>query len=159
MRIVDVNRRVRKHKRRKRLGMGDSSGHGKTAGRGDKGFQSRSGSGGYSSYEGGKTPYALHIPKRGFKNPCRKEYAVVNLEHLSRYFSPNEEVTPEVLASRGVIKKSKDGIKVLGDGELNFPLVVKAHKFSKSAREGIERAGGVAVEITTESVKRSQERE
>jgi large subunit ribosomal protein L15 len=156
MRIDNVNSRVHKHKRRKRVGRGDSSGHGKTACRGDKGFYSRSGSGGYHSYGGGQTPLQMHIPKRGFKNPCRKEYAVINIEHLMRYFRPNEEVTPEVLLSRGIIERLKDGLKILGDGEMKFPLTVKAHKFSKSARQSIEQAGGKVIELSeigTESKK------
>jgi len=147
MRIDDVNKNVRRHKRRKRVGRGNASGHGTTAGRGTKGFKSRSGSGGYRLYEGGQTPLPMHLPKRGFRNPCRKEFAVINIEHLARHFKPNDEVTPQILKERGIVKDLKDGLKVLGDGKIDFALTVKAHKFSKKARRLIEEAGGVVVEL------------
>lgn len=145
--IHDVNAKVRRHKRRKRVGRGTSSGHGKTCGRGNKGFQSRSGSGGYRLYEGGQLPFYLKIPKRGFKNPCRTSFATINLEHLARFFKPNDVVTPELLRERGIIKDLRDGLKILGDGELTFPLEVHAHRFSDRARKQIEAAGGRCVEL------------
>lgn len=147
MMIDDVNSRVRAHKKRKRVGRGNASGHGTTAGRGTKGFKSRSGSRGYRLYEGGQTPLAMHLPKRGFKNPCRREYAVVNIENLARHFKPNDVITPELLKRRGIVKDLKDGLKVLGDGRIDFALTVKAHRFSKKARQMIEEAGGVVVEL------------
>jgi len=147
MMIHDVNMRVRRHRRRKRLGRGTSSGHGNTCGRGTKGFQSRSGSGGYRLYEGGQFPFYLKVPKRGFKNPCRTEFATINLEHLTRHFKPNETVTPQILKERNILKDLKDGLKVLGDGDIDFPLEVHAHRFSKRARERIEAAGGKCVQL------------
>jgi len=147
MMIHDVNRMVKRHKRRRRVGRGTSSGRGKTCGRGTKGFKSHAGSGGYRFYEGGQLPFYLKIPKRGFSNPCRTELATINLEHLCRYFKPNDVVTPQLLQERGIVKDLKDGLKVLGDGEITFPLEVHAHKFSKRAKERIEAAGGKCVQL------------
>lgn len=128
-------------KSRKRVGRGTSSGNGKTAGRGQKGQNARSGGGKKPGFEGGQTPLFMRLPKRGFTNYTRKEYAIVNLESLNR-FEEGTEVTPELLIETGLVKKVLDGIKVLGDGELNKALTVKAHKFSKSAIAAIEAAGG-----------------
>jgi len=145
--VHDVVYRVRKGKRKRRVGRGTSSGHGKTCGRGTKGFQSRSGSGGYRLYAGGQVPFYLKVPKRGFRNPRRRVYAVINVEHLARHFKAGDEVTPQVLKERGIVKDLKDGLKVLGDGEIGFALTVCAHRFSRSAREKIEAAGGKVVEL------------
>ncbi|KPU26777.1 50S ribosomal protein L15 [Caloranaerobacter sp. TR13] len=125
----------------KRLGRGTATGQGKTAGRGQKGQKSRSGGGVRPGFEGGQMPLYRRLPKRGFTNRFAKEYAIVNIEVLNR-FEDNTEVTPELLLETGIIKKVMDGVKILGDGELNKKLTVKAHKFSKSAIEKIEGVGG-----------------
>ncbi|GFN36912.1 50S ribosomal protein L15 [Tepidimicrobium xylanilyticum] len=130
-------------KKRKRVGRGTSSGHGKTSGRGHKGQKARSGGGTRPGFEGGQMPLIRRLPKRGFTNIFAKEYAIINVEDLNR-FEENTVVTPELLIANGVVKRGKaiDGVKVLGDGEINKKLTVKAHKFSKTAAEKIEAAGG-----------------
>ncbi|EMT45663.1 MULTISPECIES: 50S ribosomal protein L15 [Anoxybacillus] len=128
-------------KERNRVGRGIGSGNGKTSGRGHKGQNARSGGGVRIGFEGGQTPLFRRLPKRGFTNIHRKEYAIVNLEVLNR-FEDGTEVTPELLLETGVVSKLKAGIKVLGNGELTKKLTVKAHKFSASAKEAIEAAGG-----------------
>ncbi|MBO8172782.1 MAG: 50S ribosomal protein L15 [Bacillaceae bacterium] len=128
-------------KKRNRVGRGIASGNGKTAGRGHKGQKARSGGGVRPGFEGGQMPLFQRLPKRGFTNRNRKEYAIVNLDTLNR-FEADSEVTPEVLIEKGIIKNVKDGVKILGDGELNVKLTVKANKFSQSAVEKIEAAGG-----------------
>jgi large subunit ribosomal protein L15 len=126
---------------RKRLGRGPGSGTGKTAGKGDKGQNARSGGGVRPGFEGGQLPLFQSIPKRGFNNINRKEYAVVNLKDLNG-FEAGEVVTPESLLGRNVIKKTLSGVKVLANGTLEKALTVKAHKFSKAAEEAIKKAGG-----------------
>ncbi|MGB0174675.1 MAG: 50S ribosomal protein L15 [Acholeplasmataceae bacterium] len=126
---------------RKRLGRGPGSGTGKTAGKGDKGQNARSGGGVRPGFEGGQLPLFQSIPKRGFNNVNRKEYAVVNLKDLNG-FEAGEVVTPESLLGRNVIKKTLSGVKVLANGTLEKALTVKAHKFSKAAEEAIKKAGG-----------------
>ncbi len=128
-------------KERKRVGRGTSSGWGKTAGRGHKGQKARSGGGVRPGFEGGQNPLYRRLPKRGFTNPNRVEYAEVNLDKLNR-FEANTEVTPELLLETGVVSSLKDGVKILGNGELTVALTVKANKFSQSAVEKIEAAGG-----------------
>lgn len=130
-------------KPRKRVGRGMSSGHGKTSGRGHDGQNSRSGGGTRVGFEGGQMPLFRRVPKRGFTNIFAKEYATINLDELNR-FEENTVVTPELLFSEGIIKrgKAKDGVKILGDGELTVKLTVQSQKFSKSAAEKIEAAGG-----------------
>lgn len=130
-------------KSRNRVGRGQGSGNGKTAGRGQKGQGSRSGVGVRLGFEGGQTPLARRLPKRGFTNFTRKEYAIVNVESLNR-FENGTEVTPELLIETKLVRKELDGIKILGQGELEKTLTVKAHKFSKSAVAVIEQAGGKA---------------
>lgn len=130
---------------RNRVGRGPSSGNGKTSGRGQKGQKSRSGGGVRLGFEGGQTPLFRRLPKRGFTNINRKEYAIVNLDVLNR-FEDGAEVTPTTLIEAGIIKDAKAGIKVLGNGELSKKLTVKAAKFSKSAQSAIEAAGG-SVEV------------
>ena len=125
----------------KRLGRGAGSGLGKTAGKGHKGQNARSGGGVRLGFEGGQTPLARRLPKRGFTNFTRKEYAIVNVEQLNK-FENGAVVTPELLVEMGMVKKVLNGIKILGEGELEKALTVKAHKFSKSAVEVIEKAGG-----------------
>lgn len=126
---------------RNRVGRGTSSGNGKTAGRGQKGQKARGKV--RLGFEGGQMPLFRRMPKRGFKNINRKEYAIVNLETLNK-FEDGAEVTPALLVESGIIKDEKDGIKVLGNGTLNKQLTVKASKFSASAREAIESKGGKA---------------
>ncbi len=129
--------------RRKRVGRGPGSGHGKTSCRGHKGQKSRSGGGVPAWFEGGQTPIYRRLPKRGFKNPRAKEFTEVNVGVLERYFSSGDVVTPEELLNRRVVKKiAKDGVKVLGNGELTKALTVKAQAFSASAVKKIEAAGG-----------------
>ena len=130
-------------KSRNRVGRGQGSGNGKTAGRGQKGQGSRSGGGVRLGFEGGQTPLARRLPKRGFTNFTRKEYAIVNVESLNR-FENGTEVTPELLIETKLVRKELDGIKILGQGELEKTLTVKAHKFSKSAVAVIEQADGKA---------------
>ena len=132
-------------KERNRVGRGQGSGNGKTSGRGQKGQKARSGGGVRLGFEGGQQPLFRRLPKRGFKNINRKEYAVVNLATLNR-FADDTTVTPELLQESGIIKDAKSGIKVLGTGELNKKLTVKAAKFSKTAEEAIKAAGG-SVEV------------
>ncbi len=137
------------HRRpRKRVGRGDGSGHGSFAGRGMKGQNSRSGGGVRPGFEGGQLPITEALPKmRGFTNIFRKEYSVVNLDALAR-FPAGSEVTPRILAQAGILRSLNKPVKVLGRGELEAPLIVEAHKFSRSARQKIEAAGGSATETS-----------
>lgn len=128
-------------KERKRLGRGIGSGQGKTAGKGHKGQNARSGGGVRLGFEGGQTPLFRRLPKRGFTNINRKEYAVVNLDALN-VFEDGTEVTPELLIETGLVRKELAGIKVLAKGSLEKKLTVKAHKFSSAAEEAIKAAGG-----------------
>lgn len=128
-------------KRRNRVGRGMSSGNGKTSGRGHKGQKARSGGNTRPGFEGGQMPLFQRLPKRGFTNINRKDYAVVNLETLNQ-FEDGTEITPELLQKQGVVKNLKSGIKVLGKGTVENKYTVKAHKFSTSAKEAIEAAGG-----------------
>lgn len=132
-------------KDRKRIGRGHSSGWGKFAGRGRDGQNSRSGGGVRPGFEGGQMPLFRTLPKRGFKNHFQKQYAIVNVESLNA-FEDGTTITPELLVEAGFIHASEliDGLKILGDGELNKNLTVQATKFTKSAQEKIEAAGGKA---------------
>ena len=132
-------------KRKKRVGHGPGSGHGKTSTRGNKGQRSRTGSGSRRGFEGGQNPLYRRLPKRGFNQFPRKEFAIVNVETIS--LLEDREITPEKLLARGVIKELKDGLKVLGNGDLKKSLQVKAHRFSAQAKQKIEAAGGQAVVI------------
>lgn len=135
-----------KHRKR-RVGRGNSSGLGKTCGKGTKGQKARSGSGIRPGFEGGQMPLHRRLPKRGFSNyPFRKRYALVNLRDLSR-FEAETVVDPAVLKESGLVRKLYDGVKILGDGDIAVPLTVHAHRFSKSARAKIEAAGGKAVDV------------
>jgi large subunit ribosomal protein L15 len=129
--------------RKVRVGRGMGSKLGKTAGAGNKGQQSRRGYSRRAGFEGGQMPLHRRLPKRGFSSPFPKTFAVVNVESLNA-FSAGDTVTPESLADRGLVRAIRDGVKILGDGELNVALTVRAHKFSKSAGEKIEKAGGKA---------------
>lgn len=131
-------------KKNKRVGRGPGSGHGKTSCRGGKGQTARSGGSIPPHFEGGQMPLSRRIPKRGFRNALfKKEYEIVNVETLN-IFEAGTVVTPELLIQFNVVKGDKDGIKILGDGDLSINLTVKAHKFSKSAVEKIEKSGGKA---------------
>ncbi|MFA5007376.1 MAG: 50S ribosomal protein L15 [Candidatus Izemoplasmatales bacterium] len=127
----------------KRKGRGTSSGNGKTAGRGQKGQKSRSGGHSRMGFEGGQTPLFKRLPKRGFTNFFRKEYATVNVSDLAAY-PENTVVNPELLLRDGLVKNVVSGVKILGDGALNVKLTVQAHKFSATAKSIIEAAGGQA---------------
>ena len=126
---------------RKRKGRGIGTGNGKTAGKGHKGQNARSGGGVRLGFEGGQTPLFRRLPKRGFTNINRKDYTVVNLSTLN-VFEDGTEVTPALLIEAGVVKKEKAGIKILANGKIEKKLTVKAHKFSSAAKEAIEAAGG-----------------
>lgn len=128
-------------KARKRVGRGIGSGTGKTSGRGHKGQNARSGGGVRPGFEGGQNPLYLRLPRRGFTNIHRREYAIINVADLGR-FEEGTVVTPELLAKAGIVKDVKSGIKVLGNGELTVQLTVKANKFSQSAVDKIQAAGG-----------------
>jgi large subunit ribosomal protein L15 len=135
--------------RRKRLGCGESSGHGKTSTRGGKGQTARTGGALRIPFEGGQTPYIRRFPKRGFNNANYKiQFAVVNLDALNQ-FNNNSDVDPDVLKKSGLVKGRFDGIKILGQGKLEKKLNIKAHAFSASAKEQIEKAGGQAQVLAT----------
>ncbi|NDJ77005.1 MAG: 50S ribosomal protein L15 [Chloroflexi bacterium] len=130
-------------KKRKRVGRGISAGQGKTAGRGTKGQGARSGGGKGLYFEGGQLPLVRRLPfKRGFTNIFRVEYQEVNLDDLARVFQAGDDVTPETLKAKRLIKKADEPVVILGRGELEIALTVHAHRFSKSAQEKIEKAGG-----------------
>ena len=129
--------------RKVRVGRGMGSKLGKTAGAGNKGQQSRRGYSRRAGFEGGQMPLHRRLPKRGFSSPFPKSFAVVNVEDLNA-FSAGETVTPESLSARGIVRAMRDGVKILGDGELKVALTVRAHAFSKRAQEKIASAGGRA---------------
>ncbi len=141
---------------RKRVGRGDGSGHGTYAGRGGKGQTARAGFKMPPGFEGGQTPLWKRIPKRGFKNPTRRQYAYVNLDAIAEKFEDGAEVTPERLLERGLIKEIKDGVKVLGKGKCTKALTIKAHSFSKKAIRKIEEAGGQAIVLRRRRGKPSE---
>jgi large subunit ribosomal protein L15 len=130
-------------KKRKRVGRGDGSGHGKTSGRGHKGQGARSGGNVPPGFEGGQMPLRRRVPKRGFHNPFRQVSVVVNLGQLE-IFESGSEVTPEILLERRLIRRKGEPVKILADGSLTKPLTVKAHAFSSKAKEKIEALGGKA---------------
>jgi len=127
--------------RRKRVGRGEASGWGRTAGRGNKGQHSRAGSGYRPTFEGGQMPLIRRLPKRGFNHPSKTVYHVVNVGALNA-FDDGAEITPETIAAAGLARGPADGVKILGTGDLKKKLTVKAHAFSASARAKIEAAGG-----------------
>ncbi len=144
MNLANLNPNPGARKAPKRVGRGTGSGHGKTSTRGHKGQNARSGGGTRPGFEGGQMPYIRRIPKRGFKNISKKEYAVVNLYILEERFNPGDVVEIKTLEEKGIVKDIKDGIKILGEGELTKALTVRAHKFSKTAEEKIKAVGGKA---------------
>jgi large subunit ribosomal protein L15 len=133
-------------KKKKRVGRGDGSGHGGTAGKGAKGQNARSGHSVRPNFEGGQMPITRRMPKRGFKNPARRIIAIVNIEQLKN-FQAGTVVDREMLTAVGLVSGRVDGIKILGNGEINFPLSVKVDVVSRGAREKIEAAGGSIVEV------------
>ncbi len=141
MKLHDMKPAEGSRKKRKRVGRGMSSGMGKTSSRGHDGQNSRSGGGVRLGFEGGQIPLFQRLPKRGFTNINRKEYAIVNLDTLNR-FDEGTEVSPELLIETGIVSNAKSGIKILGNGTLEKKITVRAHKFSTSAKEAIEKAGG-----------------
>ncbi|QDI91488.1 50S ribosomal protein L15 [Salicibibacter halophilus] len=141
MKLHDLKPAEGSRKKGIRPGRGYGSKRSNTAGRGEHGQKSRSGGNVRPGFEGGQNPIYKRLPKRGFTNPTRKAYTVVNIETLNR-FEEGTEVTPELLIETGTVKKENDGIKILGDGQLETKLTVKANKFSASAVKAIEAAGG-----------------
>jgi large subunit ribosomal protein L15 len=133
-------------KKKKRVGRGDGSGHGGTAGKGAKGQNARSGHSVRPNFEGGQMPLTRRIPKRGFKNPMRRIIAIVNIEQL-KGFAQGALVDRDTLTAVGLVSGRVDGVKVLGNGEINFPLSLKVDRVSRGAREKIEAAGGTIVEV------------
>jgi large subunit ribosomal protein L15 len=143
MRVHDLKPAMGSTKKRKRVGRGDGSGHGKTSCRGHKGQGARSGGNIKPGFEGGQMPLQRRLPKRGFHNPFRAEVAVVNLQQLDA-FPAGSEVTPETLSQKGLVRAKVRLVKILGDGSLSKSLIVKAHRFSTAAKEKIEASGGKA---------------
>ena len=141
MNLSNIRAPKKSSEKRKRVGRGMGSGMGKTSTRGHKGQRSRTGSRMIRGFEGGQMPLHRRMPKRGFHSPFRVEYSVVNLEELN-VFPEGETITPELLRAHGFIRRAKDPIKVLGDGELTVKFTIHAHAFSESAKEKITKAGG-----------------
>ena len=143
MKLNEIGPAPGERKKPKRIGRGPGSGRGKTAGKGHKGLLARSGRANQVGFEGGQMPLARRLPKRGFINTFRMEYAVVNLKTLSSLGKENN-VNPQVLRDAGFVKRRDVLVKILGDGNLNHPMVIEAHKFSESAKKKIEQIGGQA---------------
>ena len=141
MKLSELSPAPGSSKKRKRVGRGDGSGHGKTSCRGHKGQGARSGGGTRPGFEGGQMPLQRRLPKRGFHNPFKIAMAIVNLDQLEN-FPAGSEVTPDVLAERGLVRGKNRRVKVLGDGLLSKALTIKAHGFSAKAKEKIEASGG-----------------
>ena len=142
-------------KKRKRVGRGDGSGHGKTACRGHKGQGSRAGGNIAPGFEGGQMPLQRRLPKHGFHNPFRRSWAVVNLGQLEA-FDAGSEVTPEALHERRLVRRKGEPVKILGDGEFTKKLTIRAHAFSAKAKEKIESLGGKAEVIQTVTGEKSE---
>jgi len=147
MMIHDVHVGVTKNKRRLRVGRGTGSGRGKTCGRGHKGHSARSGEHNKRAFEGGQMPLARRIPKRGFNNRWALDVRAINVGDLDQAFENGDDVTIDALRSKGILRGAFDVLKVLGDGELAKKLKVSAHRFSKSAVEKIQKAGGEIVQV------------
>jgi large subunit ribosomal protein L15 len=158
MRLNNLKPRPGAKHRRKRLGCGDSSGHGGTSGRGGKGQTARSGGTIRLGFEGGQMPLLRRIPKRGFNNKSyRTHLAEVNVETLSKLFADGDVITPEALVEKGILKKTLDGVKILGNGEISRKVTVKAQRFSASAREKIQKAGGTCEELPLPGIRHKAE--
>lgn len=147
MQLHDVDQGIHKYRKRKRVGRGTGSGHGKTASKGAKGHSSRQGFKQNPLFEGGQMPLARRVPKRGFVNGAfKKDFAIVNLEKIEAAFESGAVIDEATLRTRGLVKgRHDDGVKILGDGELTKPLTIRAQKFSESAAAKIAAAGGSAV--------------
>lgn len=158
MNLNEVNRGIRKHKARKRLGRGKGTGQGKTAGRGHKGQGARAGWTSLPTFEGGQMPLIRRVPKRGFHNRFADTVAIVNVADLEAAFSAGEEVNVETLHAKKLARGQFDVLKVLGDGELTKALKVSAHRFSRTAMEKIQQAGGEAtvLQVRAPVVKNKQ---
>ena len=143
MKLHDLSPAAGSTKARKRIGRGPASGQGKTAGKGHKGQLARAGRGMRAGFEGGQMPLQRRVPKRGFNNIFRTEYAVVNISALDA-FNDGDTVTVEALVEKGIVKKTLDGVKILGNGEITKKLTVQVNAFSDSAKSKIEAAGGKA---------------
>ncbi|HOM61058.1 MAG TPA: 50S ribosomal protein L15 [Anaerohalosphaeraceae bacterium] len=145
MQSDEITASVGANKKRKRVGRGRGSGHGKTAGRGHKGDRSRSGFSMHPAFEGGQMPLFRRLAKRGFSNARFSErYEIVNVSQLERYFQDGDSITITQMAGAGLIRSDQSRVKILGDGELTKKLTVSAHKFSKSAEQKISSCGGTA---------------
>jgi large subunit ribosomal protein L15 len=143
MKLSELKPAPGSNRKRKRVGRGDGSGHGKTSCRGHKGQGSRSGGNIAPGFEGGQMPLQRRLPKRGFTNPFKVDVAVINLQQLEA-FAAGSEVSPQTLAEHGLVRGKDRRVKILGDGVLEKPLTVRAHSFSAKAKEKIEFAGGTA---------------
>lgn len=146
MKLSDLQPAAGAKKRRKRVGRGVGSGHGKTSCKGHKGLKARSGGSVPPWFEGGQMPLQRRLPKRGFTNIFKKRYTIVNLTSLDK-FEPNTVINTRILQEKGIIKRTGDYLKILGKGEISRPLVIEADSFSNSARQKIEAVGGKAVVI------------
>lgn len=147
MNISEINEGITKHKKRTRIGRGIGSGQGKTAGRGHNGHKSRSGYSRHPTFQGGDLPLVRRIPKRGFHNKFALTVVSVNLGQIAQVFGADDEINPRTLQDRGVIKRRFDEIKVLGDGEVTQALKISAHRFSQSALDKLQAAGGTATVV------------
>ena len=147
MNLNDVHTGIQKFKKRRRIGRGPGSGHGKTAGRGHKGQRSRAGWSRQVTFQGGTMPMVRRIPKRGFTNSFAPKVVVLNVEDLDRTFEAGAEVSPETIKNTPLMGRRYDVLKILGNGEIKKKLKVSAHRFSKSAEEKIKQAGGEAIII------------
>ena len=147
--LDDVHRGIQRNKKRRRVGRGPGSGHGKTSGRGHNGQGSRAGHSQHPTFAGGSMPMIRRVPKRGFNNKWAKTVAVVNVGQIDAVYSAGEEVNLETLAAKNLAKGRFDLLKILGDGELTKKLKISAHRFSKSAIEKIEKAGAEMVTLAT----------
>jgi large subunit ribosomal protein L15 len=145
MNLNDIHRGIRKHKSRKRVGRGPGTGLGKTSGRGHKGQGARAGWSALPTFEGGQMPLIRRVPKRGFHNRFAAAVAIVNVADLEKAFAAGEDANPETLRAKGLARGRFDLLKVLGDGQLTKSLNVSAHRFSRSAMEKIQQAGGQAI--------------
>lgn len=147
MNLQDIHTGIQAYRKRKRIGRGPGSGHGKTSGKGHKGQRSRAGFSQHPVFQGGAMPLVRRVPKRGFNNRYALKVGTVNVADLEAAFEAGDEVNPETLRAKSLAKYRYDVLKVLGDGELSKSLTVNAHRFSKTAREKIEKAGGKIVEL------------
>ena len=162
MRLHEVNRGINKHKRKRRVGRGTGSGRGKTSSRGHKGQKSRAGYSQSAVFQGGAMPLVRRVPKRGFNNRWALNVVIVNVSDLEKVFDNGAEVTPETIVQTPLLGGRFDVLKILGDGELTKKLKVSAHRFSKSAAEKIEKAGGEVIVLpgrtpVEEKKKKAQE--